>query len=460
MYSNLPEVVRLSNLPEVVPSDAPQVTQTSGLETVADKYYFNTHELPTTQLDSGSSATSLSIKHQGREQRILGLRRRTFLTIALISAILIIGVIVGVAVSVTKAASSTANGGAGEEGGASPPTSPISNNSTTVSNGTSSLILEGSSLATGNYTDGDGSHHLFVFYQGLDNALLTSVWDSKNRTWETHSISGSLAETGVVHEILPRAPISAFSYTNPTFQIRVYTLTAGNVIHEFLTSDVTLATGWIQGDLGTENIVTTGNGSKLAALRPQCGTGESCRKDFPGFAVAYQNEASRLEVFNIRSLETTDIGPSTNGSIISLTGVMRDNITDFVWRLHYDEKGVLQESSSEGQLDSWTQEQPIGSASSSTDVTNMAAFPYDLVNMMVVTLESNGRAVVRTLSNDGWVINQTPTFLETPLTELKFSAIAGNPHKRIYGLMNGTIHEWMFRSEDPLQWRHLGMIII
>ncbi|KAK4031306.1 hypothetical protein C8A01DRAFT_42229 [Parachaetomium inaequale] len=141
--------------------------------------------------------------------------------------------------------------------------------------------MDGFSLAATNYTDPAGFTHLYVFSQSTNNTLLASVWDSQNTTWRVVSISHMLATGGLELSFMPNTPITAYAYTNPFFQMRLYALTDGSSIREVQTQDPSLETGWQKGRLGFDSFLTVGQGSKLAALRPQCGTGRDCRNNFP-----------------------------------------------------------------------------------------------------------------------------------------------------------------------------------
>jgi hypothetical protein len=219
-------------------------------------------------------------------------------------------------------------------------------------------LIKGSSLAASNYTDLAGNTHLYVFFQAANEELLASTWDSQNKTWATLSISKILASTGLVLDLIPATPIAAYTYTNPTFQTRVYFLTTGNSIRELITSeDPTLTTNWRQGRLGSDRLITAGAGSKLAALRPNCGTSRNCQINYPMLAIAYQGEGGVIGVSQADDWEPMDVqfGPAATGAAIGLASVMQNgNITDVGWSLFYDEDGTLQEFNSERAIKKWS----------------------------------------------------------------------------------------------------------
>lgn len=334
-FSDLPEVAHVYDptAPQVVPGEFRELTPASFTE---DKY--STEPLYQTYRDPPMPT---AVGGQARKQQICGLRRLVFITIAFLSVFLVIGTVIGLAVGLTS----------GRRNASLPPDpSPTSGVP-----GVESNLLVNTSLAATNWTDPAGFMHLYVFYQDASKELLTSVWDSENKTWDTQSISQNLISTGLSLNLIPGTPLAAFSYTNPGFQIRVYVMTVGNTIHELLTPDPSLATGWKQGQLGSETSITAGDGSKLAALRPQCGTETDCQDNFPEMAIAYQDDSATLNVAKAPTWEPEKIGPASKSSVIGLCSVIRNgNITDIGWRLTYDEDGTLREFTSEEQLTDWT----------------------------------------------------------------------------------------------------------
>jgi hypothetical protein len=336
--SDLPEAVdRDDMLPEVVPPDHPQFA-----------YEHDKHLTPgystTTGYDYYGSPTTAVNNEEPPPRLILGLRRRTFIILAVIIGLLIVGIGVGVGLGVGLNASSNDDPA---------PVAPPTENPDPNGN-----LFEGSSLAASNYTDTDGFIHLYVFFQAANEELLTSKWDSQNKTWETMSISKILSDTGLNLSLIPASPIAAYTYTNPTFQTRVYFLTTNNSIREIISSeDPTLKTNWRQGQLGSNRLLTAARGSKLAALRPHCGTSTNCQVNYPWLAIAYQGEGGVIAVSRADEWEPMDIefGPAEPGAAIGLSSVMRrGNITDVGWSLFYDEDGTLQEFNSEKLLGDWT----------------------------------------------------------------------------------------------------------
>lgn len=467
VYSDLPETVPESSYPEVVPvqdhpevvpfDDTPQVVQVAH---EAHKFARGPPPPPGYTNENGFAPGETKEGHHlpPAERTIWGVRRKTFFIFAIAGVILLIATIVGIAVGVTSAKKSSSPAQS-----APPPPPP---NTTAAFNFPATNLIQGSSLASANFTDSQGHIHLYVYTQDASNALLVSAWDSANRTWETTSISKNLP-TGF--DLLPQTPISAYVYTNPSFQSRVYVLTTDRVIREFVTTTPSGLDGWRQGPggLGVSVLIKTHPKSKIAALRPQCGTGEDCRQRFPPVAVAYQDEDGRVKVANAnRGWETTDAGLAVDGTVLGLTSLMTaGNITNVNWKLHLQESGTseLSEFSAVKEFPTWTKRRSLGNVPGSEKVKNIAAFSFDLVNIMLLSLGEDGGVNIRTMVSDVWTINQVPSYKglsdETPPAEaFKFSAIAGNPEKRVFGIVSGNVFEWRFTSTSLISWEFVGKV--
>ena len=84
---------------------------------------------------------------------------------------------------------------------------------------------------------------------------------------------------------------------------------------------------------------------------------------------------------------------------------------------------------------------------------------------MITTVEGNGSILVRGFDGraERWDVNPLPVTATAPNlpTGAKFTAVSGNSHKRFYGVVDGTIHEWEFRigsSGGLVTWSYLGPV--
>ncbi|KAK4182574.1 hypothetical protein QBC35DRAFT_467998 [Podospora australis] len=485
-YSDLPEAVQAHCYPEVAHSAHsypgvvhtqiyPEVVLGNGPEVIqrheADKYL---HVGPPPVYPYESSFRSATGTEKPPppppvERNILGIRRKTFFIIAgIVAALVLIAVIVGISVGVTTASKSSS---LQIEDPLPPPSSNDTSNNTGFEFFPPTNLLQGSSLASANFTDPQGVIHLYVYTQDASNALLVSSWDSAGRTWQTASISKSLPTK---FDLLPGTPISAYMYTNPAFQARIYVLTKDYMIREFLTTSPSGLTGWKQGVskvvLGLDKLIKVHPKSKLAALRPQCGTGDDCRNKFPPVAVAYQDPDGRVQVTNAnKDLAVTGAGEAAEGTVLGLTSLMTGgNISDVNWKLHFEGKGTgeLKEFAGTKEFPVWIERRSLGKVPNSAAVKNIAAFSFDLVNIMLLSLGEDGGVNIRTMVKDAWTINQVPSYTgldgknTPPAKAFKFSAIAGNPEKRVFGLVKGNVFEWRFTSGNLTSWEFVGRVPI
>ncbi|KAL2164613.1 hypothetical protein VTH06DRAFT_3830 [Thermothelomyces fergusii] len=484
-YSSLPEPIdQGQDYPEVVAPDLPYPVATFDER---DKHlawsdYSTTHSYPfepyttTTQEGVAAAAAAPPEPEPEPERRVLGLRRRTCLWLAAIGAVLVaIGVGLGVGLALGLRGSSPGDQRAIETAAATPSPSrvPEAGGGNSTGSSTPATLFERSSLAAANYTDPDGHVHLYVFFQAANRELAVSKWDSQNDTWETLSVSRMLQQqsgtgpgpgAGLDLELIPASPIAAYAYLNPTFQLRVYVLTAGNAVREIVTSeDPSLTSNWRYGVLGSTKLITAGPGSKLAALRPQCGTGADCRLHYPAMALAYQGEDGVIALSRSDKWVPMDIqfGPAQPGAVIGLASVMRDNITDVGWSLFFDEDGTLQEFNSELSLSRWSRGKPTGFApEAGADEPNIACFSYDLVNLMIVDVDPDGDLEVRTWDTRAWSGLRPPNLVPSDGApdRPRFSAVAGCSQRRVFAVADGVVHQWEFFGLSPLQWSYRGVV--
>ncbi|KAL2181777.1 uncharacterized protein P884DRAFT_253872 [Thermothelomyces heterothallicus CBS 202.75] len=457
-YSDLPEPIdQHQNYPEVVASDYPYPATTFYEQ---DKHLAHSDHATALGYPFTPAAQPTTVPSEP-EGRVLGLRRRTCIWLAAICGVL---VVIGIGLGVGLGLGLRSSGSSDQEGSPTAASTPSPSRVPDAGSTNSTNLFEGSSLAATNYTDPDGYVHLYVFFQAANKELTVSKWDSQNETWATLSISKMLSSTGLNLDLIPASPIAAYTYLNSTFQTRVYFLTTGNSIREIITSeDPSLTSNWRQGLLGSSKSITADQGSKLAALRPQCGTGEDCQVYYPSMAIAYQGDDGVIALSRADDWKPMDIqfGPAEPGAVIGLASVMRDNITDVGWSLFFDEDGTLQEFNSELLLSQWTRGKSTGFApDAGSGSPNIASFSYDLVNIMIVDVDPDGDLEVRTWDTRSWSDLQPPNLVpsdgapESP----KFSAVAGNSQRRVFGIADGVIHQWEFFSLSPLQWSYRGVV--
>jgi len=128
-----------------------------------------------------------------------------------------------------------------------------------------------------------------------------------------------------------------------------------------ISDDPGLVKGWKQGRLGGDRPITTAEGSKLAALRPHCGTSRDCQVNFPWMAVAYQGVDGVVAVSRADQWVPMEVPivPARVGAPLGLASVMRNgNITDVGWSLVLEGggsgEGGMREFNSEALVKVWT----------------------------------------------------------------------------------------------------------
>ncbi|KAK4198204.1 hypothetical protein QBC40DRAFT_256223 [Triangularia verruculosa] len=494
-YSDLPEAVPPRNdFPEVVFHGAPQAVERS-METVKYPVHAQVHNVDISGYDASAK--------EPPERRILGLKRKTFVILAIVGVIILIGIAVGTAVGVTmsqKSSSPAVEQGQGTVNDDSPSSSPGSNESAGPGSNESagpgsndsagpgnapagavdfsalpSNLSPTSAISSANFTDpNSGVVHLHVYSQSPENALLVSVWNSTARIWTTYSVSALLPST---YDLLPSTPISAYAYTNPTFQAGVLVLTSDFMLHQFVTTDVAMRSSWKHGPVGQDNaMLTVGRENRnFQLLRHQCGMGDDCRNYFPPAGVVFQDGEGMVWVFNVHTKTKREVGKGRKGGEVGLvslveTGNERFNVSDIYWRVNF-----VPEENEGGELGSWTIEKgmsgeweqervALGEMPSKPAGHNMAVFSYDLVNQLIVTLEDGGKGLgVRTWEGVGnkWTLvseDDDPAGLEDQKGNVTFTAVTGNSEKRVFGMVNGNIHEWRFSSGKPRDWDYVGRV--
>ncbi|KAK5661148.1 hypothetical protein OQA88_11039 [Cercophora sp. LCS_1] len=419
-YDSQPEVVR-SDLPQVVPRSFE-----------SDKYPLNPQTIdPTRQVDEAVHPKP------PKRQIICGLKRRTFYIVAVVSTfvfIVVFGVVSGV---VTRSNNNDNNNNSSQNPSPGSPNNPGN-------------LSPATSLSATEVTDLAGNTHVYLFYQDKRNQILVTMWDSKTAEWATYPVSNASMS------ILPDTPLAAFSYRNPTSLLDVYYLDTSNTIRRLQTQDAYPLDGLSPAPLGSSSqSLVAGKGSRLALLRPQCEGSSKC--SVSDQVLAYQTSSGMITIASLFDSRTKPIGVATNGSVIGLASVIdKDLLTrdDVLWRLMVDEGGSLQEYQSEAAILDWAREKSHGGINSS-DVASFDMFSFDTTNTMTLAVTKDGTATARWLDDDG-----IGDFTTSPggTQGFKFTALAGTNGKRIFGVADGTLHEWGFDAKSPGTWRYVGVV--
>jgi hypothetical protein len=184
---------------------------------------------------------------QRKEQRICGIKRRTFFILLPFATLIIIAALAG-----------------GLAGGLTHRSS-LSSGDQTVAAGDVN-IMDVSSLAASNWTDGKGFNHRIVFFQDPWNAIVARRWDSQNKTWATTNITSATANSATPVMPAPGTSLASAALDWPgAYDVHLYFLDPWDVVRStYSDSPVQLTDLWKNDTLGSSNIKVL-HGSKLAA---------------------------------------------------------------------------------------------------------------------------------------------------------------------------------------------------
>jgi len=79
---------------------------------------------------------------------------------------------------------------------------------------------------------------------------------------------------------------------------------------------------------------------------------------------------------------------------------------------------------------------------------------------MIVNIDPDDDLEVRIWDTESWSDLEAPNLSasdEAPESP-KFTAVAGNSQRRVFGVVDGTIHQWEYFSLSPLQWSYRGIV--
>lgn len=185
-------------------------------------------------------------------KRICGLRRKIFFVVLVVAIILIIGAVAGgVAGALVSRKSSSIS-------------SPSGDNATTTPNRVN--VMDISSLAATNWTDGKGYDHRTVFFQDPWNSIIARRWDSQNKTWTTTNVTAATLNTATPLKSAWGTSLAAAALDWPNaYRVQLYFLDPSDVIRStYSDAPVQLPDYWKNDTLGSANIRVM-HGSKLAA---------------------------------------------------------------------------------------------------------------------------------------------------------------------------------------------------
>ncbi|KAF7554686.1 hypothetical protein G7Z17_g2695 [Cylindrodendrum hubeiense] len=441
-YSDLPEVYNEpnANLPEVVPIESSH-NHTNATDSLPQLFF-------TPKADD--ICPSQPVDKPARS--ICGLKRSLFFILAAIAAVLIIGAIVGGAVGGTIAKDSSTPTSTSDS------TSSATSSSVPSATSSNTSILPSSQLASVTWTDSDDHQHYYVFHQNRSNHIIASLWDSQNKTWDTMSISASLIASGINLDIIEGTPISAIAWSDDDndWNIRLYVLLTSNSIAELYTTSYDIDSAWSQYTLGSQVTINTGDGSNIAAWRPNGGNAT-----WPPILMMWQDDEQHI-AFSTSTDWTNqeNLTTATGSTGLAISSLVDPATSDILWRFYYDNSNVVQEGIFVPDLSSWQLSSTLGKIPSPY-LTNFAAVSFEDVYMLVVDVEDDGGLKTRWWNNSTWSDDNPPTLRDLPdgvsSTE-GFTAISGHSDYGMYGIINGELYSWKFDPATPLIWTYKGQV--
>lgn len=426
------------------------------------------------------------------EGKILGLRRRLFFIVAGLLGILVIGAIIGGVVGSTrgknKSKSSPADAPPSPVAGSSstPPdsTPPGSSNSTNTTTPSTSTLLDGSKLATVNWTDSKNFQHHALFYQNATGSLTLSLWDSQNKSWATKPVN----VPGLQIDPTLNGTALAASVNNLDFSLNIYFYTNKQEIKEFYTRDQQ-GGSWDKGGLTNKAPVKGYPNSQLAAYNQLCGSRQCCNST----VLLYQDPSQKLRYLNgsddwtnIGYVMDTAIFPGSGMTLMPLTTTTDPKRLPVSLKAYVENNQLTQEFAG-GNGGLWTGGtlakdstlledfkscvcyaktnffviQGTTLTTKAQDVSQFSAVPIKNGNqiwsdILVTTLFPNGTVATQWCQDSKWGDTTIPTI--SGVDTKNYTAIAMNQDQRFYGISSGQIYEYEIGGQTPLSWKYLGVV--
>lgn len=247
------------------------------------------------------------------EKRILGLKKKAFIILAVGSALLLITAL-AVALGISL--------GARTEREVPPP----ANNNTTEPDSSESRVesqpgrvLKSSSIAALNWTDNTNIDRAAVFYQDAANALSVMLFDSLSGNWMHRNVTASVMNSSSIPtlDVLPGTPLACV--TN-RWQVSLYYLRSDNKVGEVYSSDPVRG-DWLPGAMSSILDPQAVTGSSLAAYWQIC---PGCSNTL---LVAYQG-ADGVQLANHTDDQWRSM-PTLSDAVTPGSGLSMSPFTDF-----------------------------------------------------------------------------------------------------------------------------------
>jgi hypothetical protein len=221
------------------------------------------------------------------------------------------------------------------------------------------MVLDNSSIAAVNYTDGNGGEYRMMFWQAKTGDLMFSVWSWQNTTWlPPVSVQSRVNDNEAIPALLgtplaavtrqvtkPNAPFDYF------LTISLFYLSRSMLIREVDTSDI-LGRHW---DVGTGLNVEVGANSSLAAWWQPCHSLNCSLAIYP--EVFWEDDKQNMLWQNGSEPSWGTMwlaSPILQGSPLTVTGVTDSyGGPDLAMRAYFVSSGVISELEYTGSIYGW-----------------------------------------------------------------------------------------------------------
>ncbi|KAI1266118.1 hypothetical protein F5Y18DRAFT_382518 [Xylariaceae sp. FL1019] len=366
--------------------------------------------------------------------KILGVRKRLFIIVALASGLALIALVAGLAAGLTNS-----------------------------KHGDRQAMPQ--NLAATNWTVNGVEYQVVLTQDEFDGSLLS--YFKTNSSWTQVNISSYFEDSAL--PIRNQSPLATVAISDPNDwgnpdlnQLRVYFATSANSVVEIVTHDPNL-TDWRWGILGPHmnHSLVIEDYSQLAATwrrcsnETECGHGQFFLTYELGTALMVANSTANWDP----SIAVDRIDPFSGITLVSAqtlapysdTKTLFD--TDYAWAIYKDASTVVTAWQDYQQDWNWTdqgKEIKLPQPENSTLQTLAAVAFNDRKNVFLVGLaDDDGTAY----ANDfdpvkwGWAESQPLNFEDAP-ENTQFSTIAMTPDARLYGISDGVIQEYEMVQSD------------
>ncbi|KAH8659836.1 hypothetical protein BX600DRAFT_551393 [Xylariales sp. PMI_506] len=437
-YETYPEVVsEYHDYPEAAPAPYPEAV---GAEYMKKEQPYNGVEGGVALPDGQHTTTA---------DRICGVKRKTFYILLGLAVVVIIGAIAG------GVGGGLASKHKSDDKNSTPSSTSLSGSSTNVN------ILDTSTLASSNWTDGNGYNHRIVVFQDPYSYIIARQWDSQNDTWATTNISLVMASspTPLDPAVGTTLAVASLDWVN-TYTIYVYFLDTTSTLKAVYCGNAYEAPDlWLNSSMASNDLQVY-PGSRIAAAWDRCNFTD-CVGDW---VIAYQEPGDGA----IRTTNWSDWSQTwevASGNIAGNTSLA------IIPQYSGSEKalGVVWQSYSSGtkgamEVTTWNGSEWL---SVDTEVISDVPLPaqdqgivvgrwYDWATTLFYVLLDDG--TLRGSWMNGSQVTAIPTITLEGGSATNFSTVAMTLDSMVYGIYNDTVLEYSVDTSDPSILHYVGQV--